>query len=743
MKQNGRHALKRFQKRWQLFALAELLMYAFGLVFLIHSIFRSWWITGVSFLCILFLLLILKNPWRFTAEHVSQFVDKVLKSAENSSTLLLIPEEKLSNLAQLQKAKISDQLASDLNHLQPKVKVKTALLVLVFCTILAGILYTTNIFEKSSISEIKPAGHRTIVFQALDTTKAQLEPPVITKQQLRIDYPSYTKLPSRTTSNMNVKALKGSNIRWNIFFDTPVDSVFLEVDATAYSMPKKNESYTSNRNVFESSFYNFKFKDRTGGEYVSDLYALEVIQDEVPEVEIQNLKQFSTVEIGGDKVLKFNALLSDDFGIANAYIIATVTKGQGESVKFREERLTFDSGFNKGGKKLNLTKTIDLDALKMEPGDELYFYVEGIDVKQPEANRSRSETYFAVIRDTTTYQFAVEGTMGADLMPDYFRSQRQLIIDTEKLIADKNTHKKTVFNSISNELGYDQKALRLKYGEFMGDEADSGIQVTQEIEIEESANENDPLQDYTHDHDGSNEHNLVDHDHDHGHEEEGVVENEETPLDSFLHNHDDPEESTLFSQSLKSKLRQAMAEMWDAELHLRLYTPEKSLPYQYRALKLIQEIKNSARIYVHRIGFDPPPIKEDKRLTGDLEEVKTFQKKEDVALEDSFESIRKSITRITEILAKNSRTNKADKVLFVAAGNELARLAIQNPGKYLGTLQRLKFLSESDQSSVKEMRAIQFGLWEALPALKKSPSKTAIYENDMNSLMLKELEAND
>ncbi len=32
----------------------------------------------------------------------------------------------------------------------------------------------------------------------------------------------------------------------------------------------------------------------------------------------------------------------------------------------------------------------------------------------------------------------------------------------------------------------------------------------------------------------------------------------------------------------------------------------------------IQEIKNSARIYVHRIGFDPPPIKEDRRLTGKL-----------------------------------------------------------------------------------------------------------------------------
>ena len=51
---------------------------------------------------------------------------------------------------------------------------------------------------------------------------------------------------------------------------------------------------------------------------------------------------------------------------------------------------------------------------------------------------------------------------------------------------------------------------------------------------------------------------------------------------------------------------------------------EKSLPHQYKALKIIQDIKNSARIYVHRIGFDPPPIKEESRLSGDIDEIKNF-----------------------------------------------------------------------------------------------------------------------
>jgi hypothetical protein len=95
------------------------------------------------------------------------------------------------------------------------------------------------------------------------------------------------------------------------------------------------------------------------------------------------------------------------------------------------------------------------------------------------------------------------------------------------------------------------------------------------------------------------------------------------PLATFAHNHDDGEVATFFVQSVRAKLKAALTVMWDAELHLRLFDPEKSLPYQYTALKLLKEISNDSRIYVHRTGFDPPPLKEEKRLTADLSEVQT------------------------------------------------------------------------------------------------------------------------
>ncbi|MEP3209535.1 MAG: tryptophan-rich sensory protein [Maribacter sp.] len=743
MRDSGEHIVIRLKKRWQVLLCAQAALYALGMALVVLAISESALIAFCCFTVFSAVLFLFKKPWQITLNKISNFLDEKLGSMENSTSLLLVPKAELSNLALLQRYKVEERLKSQIDQVPPKVSLKKSFLLLLVFAISAFLLYYLNVFGKTHTTNATIADKEVIVFQAVDSTEVINTTPSIERQKLNIRYPAYTNLSPKTSSNMNIKALEGSQIFWSIDFDRPVDSVFMDRDTQSYPLKRNSGTYLHSTKLTQAGFYNFKFKALDGAYYVSDLYAIELVKDAVPEIEVQQLKQFSTFDLNDDKKLKFSVLITDDYGISDAYIIATVTKGEGESVKFREERLAFERDLNAGSKKLSLTKTIDLEALKMEAGDELYFYIEALDVKQPNSNRTRSETFFAVIRDTVSNTFGVEGTMGADLMPDYFRSQRQLIIDTEKLIASKNQLSVKEFNFTSNALGYDQKALRLKYGEFMGDEADSGIQVTEEVEVEEPSEEEqeeeDPLKKYTHDHDGDTEHNAVDHDHD----EEEPAEGDEGPLSTYLHNHDDPEAATLFSQSLKSKLRQAMAEMWDAELHLRLYTPENSLPYQFRALKLIQEIKNSARIYVHRIGFDPPPIKEDKRLTGEIDAVKTSEKVDVISNEDAFEAMRKAVTRIAEIYANGSAITDNDRTLFKAAGNELAVLAIEKPGSHLNTLQSLKWLSEKKQSSWRQLLEVQSGLLNALPELAINPNRRILFENEINTLMLKELEIND
>ena len=186
-----------------------------------------------------------------------------------------------------------------------------------------------------------------------------------------------------------------------------------------------------------------------------------------------------------------------------------------------------------------------------------------------------------------------------------------------------------------------------------------------------------------------------------------------------------------------------MAYMWDAELQLRLHQPETSLPHQYSALKLLQDIKNSARIYVHRIGFDPPPIKEDKRLSGDISTVGNYQKQADVAQEDPFKAMRESIRILEKRMESPEEIGVGDKEAFAKAGEELATLAIQHPGKYLETLQRLKRLTEDRPASRSQQRAVQKGLLAALPPIEATVVPSSDHYNPLRELILKKLKSRD
>jgi len=734
---SGKDILVHVKKRWQLLQLFEIALYSFSAAVLIYVFSRNLNWAIVVFLILFLILLLFRKTWMLSLEKVSAYIDQKLDVAEYSSGLLLAPAENLSGMALLQRQNIIKKLQPVVAGVIPKNHLKWASIAALLCVISGFAVHFFGLANLINPQNSDTPQNDVIIFKATDTLQSAVKSPILENQELTINYPNYTGKKSITVSSMEVKALEGSLLTWKLKFDIAVDSVFVETNTQRFPMNFDDGSYLSSMILKTSGFYNFRYIAVDGREYLSDLYGLEATSDSPPEISIEGIDQFTEYDFKSEKLVRFSTSLSDDYGIASAQIIATVSKGSGESVKFREEKFAFDDKVEVGQKKQKVSKTIDLNRLHLDPGDELYFYVEALDSRRPRPNSTKSETYFAVIKDTLTNQFAVAGTMGADLMPDYFRSQRQLIIDTEKLIAQRRTLSKKKFNFTSNELGFDQKALRLKYGQFMGDEADSGIQVTQTEEGESAIREENPLAEYTHHHDGDNEHHLVDH------EEENGEEGKEDPLHDYLHNHDDPDESTLFTQSLKSKLRQAMAQMWDAELQLRLYTPKKSLPHQYKALKLIQEIKNSARIYVHRIGFDPPPIKEDKRLTGELGAIKTFQKKEDVGEPMAYENSRMAIEILEKLIATDNSRSISDKATFIDAGNELASKAIEEPGKFLKTLQGLKWLTEDINITKQKLIEIQQGVMLALPKIESNPSGDTQFQDEINKLFLEELQANE
>lgn len=744
----GAGSIKQFQKRWQQSMYVEGLLYAVGFGGFVYLLTQNIFYGILALVLTAGIAFWVLKPWELSSENVVGYIDAHVPQAGFSSGLLLSSPIELSSLSKLQRYRVAARLAPVLPQLRPPHNLAKAVLVM-FGMILLGLAGNFIIKKVVDRSSGDPLSKDQITFAPKDSLSTTTETPELVGTNITIQYPGYTGKGTSNTTDPNIKVVEGSRIIWNLEFKGNVREVEMDLMGERIGFSKNRESYRLTKMLDASGFYSFTFKDSNGNDYVSDLYSLEMVTDEPPMVEIEGLDNYSYFEFDEDKHLMLNTGISDDFGVGDAYIIATVSKGSGESVKFREETIRFDTEIPKGNKTLQLKKALDLDALKMDPGDELYFYVEALDQKTPTPNIARSETYFAVVRDTITDEFAVDGNLGVDLMPDYFRSQRQLIIDTEKLIADRSTISEKEFRSRSNELGFDQKSLRLKYGQFMGDEAEMQAAPGQvdhghegETDHEEGhgheEGEEDLLDEYSHKHDSDNEHNLVENPgHDHGSEEEEG----EDPLHDYVHNHSDPEASTLFEKSLKAKLRDALNIMWDAELYLRLYEPEKSLPYQYDALKIIQDIKNSARIYVHRIGFDPPPIKEENRLSGNIEDITNYDKKEEFEYQISFASTRRAISRLELLIQDKKQFNADDSALFADAGNELAQKAISEPLKYLNVLQGLRDLEKSQNRTKDNFEEVKKNLLAILPDVADNPTKRAGYPDEINLLYVKELGA--
>jgi hypothetical protein len=686
---------------------------------------------------------------RFNELRVAIFLNQHYPELE-ASTDLLLSKKNLSTLEAIQKKNTYEKL----NTLEKEIKLPNHLLFSLISVLVAvsvwwfaspwlPLVHDNNKIE-GSLSQ------KSAIFKSASYT-----PVGINKLTAIISSPAYTRIPPVTSVNPNLKLIEGGAVKWEIQFSgEPINPSIVLSGKDTLVLKRENQAYILSRTFNEAAFYQIAWSDSSKKSHQTDFYSIEIIKDEAPHIAVENLSQFIELKLSDRLAVDLKANLTDDFGLSDAQIIATVSKGSGESVKFREEILRFSKPAKITGKHQQGTRTIDLVKLGLEPGDELYFYIEAFDNKLPKANKSRTETFFIDVQDTTTYAEVSDEGLGVDLMPEYFRSQRQIIIDSEKLLAERkaNKIKKEDFNFRSNELGYDQKVLRLRYGQFMGEEFESGI-VTDYVEESDNGGEKeaeDPLKKYGHEHDTKNEHNLVPdkkgatastHKHDEKTKEEGEQEN---PLEAFAHNHDNTDEASFFIQTVRTKLKAALTLMWDAELHLRLYKPETSLPYQYKILKLLKEISNDSRVYVHRTGFDPPPIKEEKRLSGDLSEIKNSSEKNKNTKPEDYPAIRKGLLTIEALLGnQNAGLNTNDQTILQEAGNELAAVALKQPGTYLKSLSLLKSVinNEIEGNQLKPaFIQIRESFWNLLPAEAVSPSTKRGTQHALDSEFLQQLE---
>lgn len=668
--------------------------------------------------------------------EIAKYLNAHYPDLKASTDLLLLDDQHVSQLVQLQQL----QTERNLTAASPKIRFPNyAAIAFIAALVAAGLCFVVQANQISLFKNTPPIANKNQAEKAIPAAKLPAE---IKQAKVFVQPPSYTGIAAYTPTDLNLNVQENSRVTWTLTFsEAIIKASFVSSSHDTLSFSKnQNDEWQLSTTLDRNGFYQLAWQDESS--HSSDYYKIETIKDQAPIIKLADLDQFTQVEYKSKQQVEAKPTLLDDYGLTDAYIIATVSKGSGESVKFREEKILFSNPAEIRGKQLSARQTLDLRKLGLEPGDELYFYVEAIDNKIPVANRSRTETYFITIPDTARDVMTADGGLGVDLMPEYFRSQRQIIIDTEKLIREKKTIAKKEFGSRSNELGYDQKVLRLRYGQFLGEEAESGVGPLEthagedKDEHDESKKAADMVKEFGHQHDTENEHNLV--------EEKDPTKKDvdggkkENLLEGFIHEHDNEESATFFYQSLKMKLKAALAQMWDAELYLRLYEPEKSLPYQYTALKLLKEISNDSRIYVHRTGFEPPPIKEEKRLTADLNEVNPARHTYESPDEKYFPGISAALQVVEDIISRSNKTlSPGEKNNLLASGSELAQAALENPALIQG-LTALKTVT-SGEFSDDDLITLRQTYWLALPERTSAAGKNRSTLHELDNSLLQNL----
>ncbi len=704
---------------------------AAGSAFLVVSLASSSFIVSLAAALSVFLgIAYWKGLFQNKRAEAIQFIHQNLQDTEYSLQLLEIERPNIAQQLQL------ERLSEKIQHQKiPRIFPPHGWAFVILFLICLGLRFGLPLLQKD---EYRESLEKTAKGQ---TGENQAILPSFASAKLTVTPPLYTKLPIREGSDLNASSISGSGLKWQVVFNHSENVTVKLTNNRGEELPfKKTVDHFEYRDeLYNSGLYGIRAYWKDSLVYQSDYYRLEAIPDLAPKIEPSSKELYQYHFLKDPKNLQISAKLSDDFLVSQAFIVATVARGSGENVKFREIKLPITQA---NFKETKIVKTIDLKALNFTPGDELYYYWAAIDNKRPEPNFSKSDTYFVVYKDTANVEESELATMAMNILPEYFRSQRQIIIDTEKLIAKRKKVAAKEFNSTSNEIGFDQKALRLRYGQYLGEEFENSIGGGNALPKD---NQGDAvvgfalLHGFVHAHDtgepggesGGNSHEG------HNHGGDGKKDTDEKDpvasiLEEYVHSHDDGEANTFYEQSTRSLLKMALEQMWQSELHLRLYEPEKAIPFEKKALEYLKSAQHRARTFVKKTSYDPPPIKEsEKRLTGELKNYNEAYRSEKIYSQQQIERLASDVLGIVEE-SENQKLKGFQKQKMLELGNALTSKVMNSrlsDWSILSSLQKLandKILSEKEKKSLKS-KLFQL-IHISLPA--KENASSAKYTSD-------------
>ncbi|MRW87448.1 DUF4175 family protein [Pseudoduganella sp. FT26W] len=515
--------------------------------------------------------------WRHRiSQQWTSWLNAAIPSLEDSSDLLAV--DATTPIARLQQQRLQARLASALTDDDYRSIAHTRagyiILPLALSLLTAGAAAAWH--GRQAASSAPPP--------ATQTTK----PIVDGEVYLRVTPPAYTGVAVFDTGARDIQIPQYSEVRWCVRNPSGAQPVVELGDGQTLAIDKD----CAKLRVEDSLFW------RTRGASTTR-YNIRVTPDQPPQVTIIEPTELIHLLQKDAKSVQISVNARDDYAIVRASLHMTLARGSGENIRFSDKEVPLPQSSDP--KSRSWKKQWTLTELGMEPGDELYFFVRATDNAPDNPHTTQSPTY--TLRLPGPEAESLDSTALPSLSkPENLRSQRQIIIDTEQLVADLQAHPNmpaATLRSRSESVAADQAALRLRYGQFLG---------------EESSLFGDEEHEHEHEH--------------HGSEKAG---GEIAVMKEFGHAHDQEDNATIFDPQTKAVLKRALAAMWDAEKSLRAIAPKTALPPEYKALDAIKELQAAERVYLHRTSFVPPALKEEKRMTGDIVGAMSYKREQGAA----------------------------------------------------------------------------------------------------------------
>ncbi len=540
---------------------------------------------------------------RFDQRWLIGELDARLPRFEDSSSLLFQPQAVSGSLAALQRERLEGRIAEATTvDLRPPFARRQIALA---WGIAAVVLLAITVWPE--------AGRRAGSDGATSEPSSPVGAPQITGVRLRIIPPPYTGLPERKQRSLDARVPEGSRIEWSVGFSPrPASASLAFPEGRPVPLADGGARWNAVQIVDQSMLYRIE----AAGLPRQRLHRLDAVADAAPVVRVVAPRTQLVMVTPGQTRWTPVFEASDDYGVAEvASLRITVTQGDGENITFNQRSIALRARGE--ARRRQYSATLDLAREGLAPGGDMIVQLIVSDNRSPERQEVEGPSVILRWSAGRTLADGLDGLL-TPTMPAYFRSQRQIIIDAEALIAERRRLASDRFLDRSNALGVDQAQLRLRYGQFMGEESEGGgsggiALPTNDAPERPALPTNDapasrPAPDEAH-HDGDG--------HDHGGDNgDSNLRSAVDVLGEFGHAHDSGDAATLFDPGTRSTLRQALDAMWGSERALRQGRPDEALPFAYRALELLKEAQQASRVFLPRLGSNLPPIDLSRRLSG-------------------------------------------------------------------------------------------------------------------------------